>query len=61
MPRVFAYAGNLRGRLARSGDDGAAAAEYVLIATLIAVAIIGAVTLLGNQVATFFNQINGAF
>ena len=38
-------------------ESGATAIEYGLIAALIAVVIIGAVTALGTQVQTAFNQV----
>ena len=37
-------------------DDGATAVEYGLIVALIAVAIIGAVTLLGTNISDLFNK-----
>ena len=49
---------NLIKRFAQD-EDGATAIEYGLIAALIAVAIIGAVTALGNSLSTEFNTING--
>ncbi len=39
----------------RHSDDGATAVEYGLIVALIAVAIIGAVTLLGTNINAMFN------
>lgn len=39
-------------------DSGATAIEYGLLAALIAVAIIGAVTALGTQLTTKFNEIS---
>jgi len=38
-------------------ESGATAIEYGLIAALIAVAIIGAVTTLGSNTATTFNKV----
>ena len=38
----------------RTTDEGATAVEYALIASLIAVVIVGAVTLLGQAVAGLF-------
>jgi pilus assembly protein Flp/PilA len=38
-------------------ESGATAIEYGLIAALIAVAIIGAATTLGTQIATTFNKV----
>ena len=46
-------------RFARS-DDGATAIEYALIASLIAVVIISAVTFLGTQVSNTFNEVGNA-
>ena len=45
----------------RRDDRGVTSVEYALLATLIAVVISGAVTLLGLNVAAFFAQIAGAF
>tara|TARA_A100001515_G_C4530107_1_gene196637 strand:+ start:246 stop:506 length:261 start_codon:yes stop_codon:yes gene_type:complete len=41
-------------------EEGATAIEYGLIAVLIAVVIIGSVSLLGTQVSTTFNTVTGA-
>jgi pilus assembly protein Flp/PilA len=41
-------------------EDGVTAVEYGLIAALIAVVIIGAVTLLGNRLQATFNAIAAA-
>jgi pilus assembly protein Flp/PilA len=38
-------------------EDGATAIEYGLIASLIAVVIIGAVTVLGSNLTTTFNEV----
>ncbi|MCR9077687.1 MAG: Flp family type IVb pilin [Hyphomonadaceae bacterium] len=40
-----------------SNESGATAIEYGLIAALIAVAIIGAVTALGTNASTTFNKV----
>lgn len=40
-------------------EEGVTAIEYGLIAALIAVAIIGAITLLGENLAGIFNYIAG--
>lgn len=40
-------------------EEGATAIEYGLIAGLIAVAIIGGVTLLGDQLSAIFTAISG--
>ncbi len=42
------------------GDKGATAVEYGLMVALIAVVIIGAVTLLGNNLNAMFTAIAGA-
>jgi pilus assembly protein Flp/PilA len=41
-------------------EDGATAIEYSLIAALIAVVIIGAVSSLGGQISTTFGEIEDA-
>ncbi len=41
-------------------ESGVTAIEYGLIAALIAVVIIGAVTLVGNQLSAVFTAISGA-
>jgi pilus assembly protein Flp/PilA len=41
-------------------ENGATAIEYALIAALIAVVIIGSVSLLGTQVSSTFDMIAGA-
>ncbi len=41
-------------------EEGATAVEYGLMVALIAVVIIGAVTLLGGNLNTMFNNIAGA-
>ena len=40
-----------------SNESGATAIEYGLIAALIAVAVIGAVTALGNNTSTTFDRV----
>ena len=40
-------------------ESGAAATEYALIAGLIAVAIIASLTLLGEEIAEIFTEIQG--
>jgi pilus assembly protein Flp/PilA len=47
----------LRVRNFLSDESGVTAIEYALIASLIAVFIITAVTLVGGQVSTVFNEI----
>ena len=49
---------NLIQRFAKD-EDGATAIEYGLIAALIAVAIIGAVTALGDSLSNNFGDISG--
>jgi pilus assembly protein Flp/PilA len=44
----------------RASDEGATAVEYGLIVALIAVAIIGAVTLLGGNIAALFTKAAGS-
>ena len=44
----------LLGRLRRDGDLGAVAVEYVLIAALVAVALLGAAQTLGGQIGETF-------
>jgi len=41
-------------------EDGATAIEYGLIAGLIAIGIIGALTALGGDLSTFFTNVGGA-
>ena len=48
----------LKGRLSRE-DEGATAVEYGLIVALIAVAIIGGVTLLGGKLSSLFSNVAG--
>ena len=45
----------------RRDDEGASLVEYGLLVALIAVACIVAVTLLGSNLATLFNNISGTF
>jgi len=40
-----------------ANESGATAIEYALIASLIAVAIIGALTTLGTKISSTFNEI----
>ncbi len=44
----------------RRSDEGATAVEYGLMVALIAVAIIGAVTLLGGHLSTLFTSVGNA-
>jgi pilus assembly protein Flp/PilA len=50
----------LRVRNFLSDESGVTAIEYALIASLIAVAIIGAVTTVGGNVSTVFTEVGGA-
>lgn len=50
----------VRTRMWLDGDEGATAVEYGLMVALIAVAIIGAVTLLGEELQTLFTTITNA-
>jgi len=49
---------NMFSRFVRD-ESGATAIEYGLIAALIAVVIIGAVTLVGTNLSTTFNTVSG--
>lgn len=49
-----------RGRSIVSNTDGATAIEYALIATLVAVVIIGALTFLGTQTSGKYDEISTA-
>lgn len=51
---------NVKGMFSNKGEKGASAVEYALIAGLIAVVIIGAVTLLGGNINTTFTSIANA-
>jgi pilus assembly protein Flp/PilA len=44
----------------RSDESGQDLAEYALLIALIAIVVIGAVTLLGGNISTVFNNIAGA-
>ena len=48
----------LRVRNFLNDESGVTAIEYALIASLIAVAIIGAVTTVGTKVSTVFNDVS---
>jgi len=61
---MFGVAGRVHVLLARlptSGDRGVSSIEYALLASLIAVAISGAVALYGLSVNNLFTGIIGAF
>ena len=48
-------------RIFMRAERGATAIEYALIASLIGVVIVGAVTALGQNVNTLFNKVSAAF
>ena len=50
-------AGMVSGRPSRRADTGATAVEYCLLATFIAVAVVGTVTLLGTQLVGLFSAV----
>jgi pilus assembly protein Flp/PilA len=54
------YISNVLRMLTSRSEKGATAVEYGLMVSLIAVAIITAVTLLGTNLTALFNQIAGA-
>ena len=56
MMNLYTY---LQARLATSEERGAAAVEYALLVSLIAVAIIVAVGLLGGRLDAIFRDITG--
>ena len=56
-PRTSASSGWLRFRRWVSREDGASAIEYALIAGLIAVSIIGALSLAGTNLGNLFDTI----
>ncbi len=47
-------------KVLRGNEDGATAIEYGLIAALISVVIIAAVTLVGTELSNMFNQVADA-
>ena len=58
--KFIVFLQNLLSQPLRQDDRGATAVEYGLMVALIAVVIIGAVTLLGNNLSALFNTIAGA-
>jgi pilus assembly protein Flp/PilA len=54
---VIAFAQDFLARLVRRDDRGASAVEYGLLVFLIALVIIGAVTLLGTNLSSIFNAV----
>ncbi len=59
MRNVVASVRKSPGRLARVADAGVTSIEYAILASLIAVVIVGAVGLLGTHVGSFYSQIAG--
>ena len=57
MSNVRLVAGYVAGKLSITSEKGVTAIEYGLIATLISVAIIAAVTLVGQKLTNDFNII----
>jgi pilus assembly protein Flp/PilA len=55
--RVIAFAQSFLARSVRRDDRGASAVEYGLLVFLIALVIIGAVTLLGTNLSSIFNAV----
>ena len=51
---------NLLAEMLRRGDRGATAVEYCLLATLIAVVIVGVLAALGVKVAAMFTSLANA-
>jgi pilus assembly protein Flp/PilA len=60
MTSVFVIVQNLLAETLRRGDRGATAVEYALLATLIAVVIVGVVTALGVSVTAMFSNLANA-
>ena len=57
MQKFYTKLSSVFAKAKKACDSGATAIEYGLIAALIAVAIIGAVTSLGNNASTTFSTI----
>jgi pilus assembly protein Flp/PilA len=57
MLKAIAFAQSLLARSVRRDDRGASAVEYGLLVFLIALVIIGAVLLLGNNLSSIFNAV----
>ena len=57
MLKLLAFMQGLVARPLLREDHGATAVEYGLMVALIAVVIIAAVTLLGNNLSTLFNNV----
>ena len=60
MPVVMQWLKGRFGALAARAEAGAAAVEYGLLVALIAIAIIGAVFLLGQNLKTTYNCVAGS-
>lgn len=60
MLKLYVVLSNLRARL-RSDDRGVTSLEYALLAALIGVVIIGAVTMLGRSLGGLFTGLAGFF
>ena len=58
MLRLYVTASGALSKL-KAGTSGATAIEYGLLASGVALAIIAAVSLLGDQLATLFNDLAG--
>jgi pilus assembly protein Flp/PilA len=56
MVSMIAFTAGIKTRLTRE-EKGATAVEYGIMVALIAVVVIGAVSLLGNQILAAFNSI----
>lgn len=54
VPRALFHIDRLHGRMAATSDRGATSVEYALMASLIAVVIVGAVTIFGTNVEGLF-------
>ena len=57
MLKLAMFAQTFLARLVRRDDRGASAVEYGLLVFLIALVIIGAVTLLGKNLSSIFNSV----
>lgn len=60
MSSGFVIMRNLLAEMLRRGDRGATAVEYCLLATLIAVVIVGVLAALGVKVAAMFTSLANA-
>lgn len=58
MVNMIAFVAGVKDRFTKE-EKGATAVEYGIMVALIAVVIIGAVALLGNQILAAFNSITG--